>query len=116
MTTREQIVDRYMAGFRQSDHDAILACVTDDVVWHIHGLRTTHGKAEFDDEIENPAFDGSPRLIVDRTLTAGNVIVVTGTGEGHHRESGTFRFAYNDLFTFRDDLIEQVDSYIVPLV
>jgi ketosteroid isomerase-like protein len=115
MSTRQQIVDRYMDGFRRSDHEAILAGLTDDVVWHIHGLRTTRGKAEFDDEIENPAFEGSPVLTVERTVDAGDVVVVTGTGAGHHREGGPFRFAFNDLFTFRDDLIAQVDSYVVPL-
>ena len=115
MTTSQQIVDRYMDGFRRSDHDAILSCLTDDIVWIIHGLRATHGKAEFDEEIENPAFEGSPELVVDRTIHAGDVVVVTGTGMGHHRDSGRFRFAYNDLFTFRDGLIERVDSYVVPL-
>jgi ketosteroid isomerase-like protein len=115
MNTQEQIVHRYMDGFRASDHDATLACLTDDVVWNIHGLRTTHGKAEFDDEIENPAFEGSPELTVERTIDAGDVVVVTGTGLGQHRENGRFRFAYSDLFTFWDDLIAQVDSYVVPL-
>ena len=115
MTNQQQIVDRYMDGFRRSDHEAILGCLTDDVVWRIHGLRTTHGKGEFDDEIENPAFEGSPELTVDRTIDAGDVVVVTGTGRGTHRENGRFRFAYSDLFTFRDGLIERVDSYVVPL-
>lgn len=115
MSARTQIVHRYLDGFRHSDHAAVLACLTDDVVWHIHGLRTTRGKAEFDDEIENPAFDGSPQLTAERTIEAGDVVVVTGTGAGRHREQGPFRFAYSDLFTFRDDLITQVDSYVVPL-
>lgn len=115
MTTQREIVDRYMDGFRRSDHDAILGCLTDDVVWQIHGLRTTRGKAEFDDEIENPAFEGSPQLSVDRILDAGDTVVVTGEGMAHHREAGRFRFAYTDLFTFRDGLIAQVDSYVVAL-
>jgi ketosteroid isomerase-like protein len=115
MSTRTQVVHRYMGGFRDSDHEAILGCLTDDVVWHIPGLRTTRGKAEFDDEIENPAFQGSPELTVVRTIDAGDVIVVTGTGRGHHREHGPFDFAHSDLFTFRDDLIARVDSYVVAL-
>lgn len=115
MSVRTQVVDEYMDGFRRSDHEAILACLTDDVVWRIHGVRTTRGKAEFDDEIENPAFEGSPELTVDRTIEAGDVIVVTGTGQGRHRDHGPFHFAYNDLFTFNGDLITQVDSYVVPL-
>ncbi len=115
MNTRERLVHRYLDGFRRSDHEAILGCLTEDVVWHIHGLRSTSGKAEFDEEIENPAFEGSPELTVERTIDAGDIVVVTGTGQGTHRESGRFRFAYNDLFTFRGDLIAQVDSYVVPL-
>lgn len=115
MTSREQLVHRYLDGFRNSDHQAILACLTDDIVWRIHGVRTTHGKAEFDDEIENPDFEGSPELTVDRTVVAGDVIVITGIGVGHHREHGRFRFAYCDLFTFAGNLIAQVDSYLAPL-
>ena len=115
MSDRERTVHRYMDGFRRSDHAAVLACLTEDVVWRIHGARTTRGKAEFDGEIENPAFTGSPELAVERTLEAGDVVVVTGTGRGRHREHGAFRFAYSDLFTFRGALIAEVDSYVVPL-
>ncbi|QYG95135.1 nuclear transport factor 2 family protein [Iamia sp. SCSIO 61187] len=115
MTAQTQLVDRYMEGFRRSDHEAILETLADDVVWIIHGHRTTKGKAEFDDEIENPAFEGSPELTVDRTIESDGAVVTTGVGVGHHREAGRFRFAYNDIFTFRDGLIAQVDSYIVPL-
>ncbi|QEO09525.1 nuclear transport factor 2 family protein [Protaetiibacter larvae] len=115
MSSRQQTVHRYLDGFRRSDHDAILALLTDDVVWRIHGVRTTHGKTEFDSEIENPDFEGSPELEVSRTLEADDVVVVTGTGRGRHREAGAFRFAYSDLFTFRGELIAEVDSYVVPL-
>ncbi len=41
--------------------------------------------------------------------------MATGTGVGHHREAGRFRFAFNDIFTFRDGLIARVDSYVVAL-
>lgn len=115
MTARQDTVLRYMEGFRRSDHPQILGCLTDDVVWIIHGSRTTRGTAEFDSEIENPDFEGSPELVVDRTVESGDVVLITGTGIGHHRTAGEFRFVFSDLFTFRGDLIAQVDSYVVPL-
>lgn len=115
MSDKRSVVEQYMDGFRSSDHDAILDCLTDDVTWHIHGHRTTRGRAEFDDEIENDEFEGSPELAVDRTLEDGDVVVVTGEGTGRHRVHGPFRFAYTDLFTFRGARIERVDSYVVPL-
>lgn len=116
MSVQRSVVEAYIDGFRSSDHDGILRCLTDDVVWHIHGHRITHGNAEFDDEIENPEFEGSPVLDVHRVFEDGNVVVITGEGQGHHRTNGPFRFAFNDLFTFRGERIERVDSYVVPLV
>ena len=117
MTDRSQraIVDDYMDGFRASDHERILATLTDDVEWIIHGHRTTVGKTDFDSEIENPAFTGSPELRVDRTYEDGNVVITTGEGRGATRDHGPFRFGFNDIFTFRDGLIARVDSYIVQL-
>lgn len=115
MTNQLEVVDRYMDGFRNGDHAAILGCLTEDVVWHVHGVRATHGKGEFDTEIENPAFEGRPVLTVDRTIEAESAVVATGTGAGRVRDVGPFTFAFNDIFTFRDGLIAQVDSYIVRL-
>lgn len=40
-------------------------------------------------------------------------MVITGTGIGRHREAGQFHCAFNDIFTFRGELIAQVDSYVV---
>ena len=114
-TTQRDLVAEYFDGFRTSDHPRILATLTDDVEWVIHGHRTTRGKAEFDDEIENPAFTGSPELDVERVHEDGPVVVTTGEGRGVSAEHGLFRFAFNDLFTFRGGLIARVDSYVVPL-
>lgn len=114
-TTQRDLVAEYFDGFRTSDHPRILATLTDDVEWLIHGHRTTRGKAEFDGEIENPAFTGSPELDVQRIYEDGPVVVTTGEGRGVSVDHGPFRFAFNDLFTFRDGLIARVDSYVVPL-
>ena len=115
MSPQELLVQRYMDGFQRSDHPAILSCLTDDVVWRIFGSRTTQGKAAFDKEIETPGFEGSTDYSVERTLSAGDTTIITGTGHGRHVTTGPFQFAFSDVFTFRDGLISQVDSYVVPL-
>jgi ketosteroid isomerase-like protein len=53
-------MEAYVEGFRRTDHEAILACLADDVVWVLHGYRTLRGKEAFDGEIENDAAVGSP--------------------------------------------------------
>lgn len=115
MSAQSELVEEYIDGFRMSNHPRILATLTDDVEWVIHGHRTTVGKADFDAEIENPAFTGSPELDVQRVFEDGNVVITTGEGRGATVEHGPFRFAFNDVFTLRDGLIARVDSYVVPL-
>ena len=115
MSTRKEAVERYFEGFRRSDHAGILALLTDDVVWDLPGFRHLEGKEAFDDEIENPDFEGSPKLTVDRLIEEGDAVVAIGTGEGRHKVNGPFRFAYCDVFTFKEKLIANVASYLVPL-
>ncbi len=115
MTTRQDVVATYFDGFRTSDHELILDLLTDDVVWHVPGHAHLTGKKEFDGEIENPAFEGSPTLTVDRLLEEGDVVVATGEGQGTLALGGKVRFAFCTVFMFRDGLIERVESYVVPL-
>ena len=112
---RKAVVERYFDGFRISDHGLILELLTDDVAWDLPGFRHLVGKEAFDGEIENEAFTGSPTLVLDRLVEEGDTVVAIGTGRGNHREAGPFAFAYCDVFTFRDDLIRRVESYVVPL-
>src|SRR6187455_489020 len=116
MSSHQEIVHAYFDGFRRSDHDAILALLTDDVTWDIVGHGTLEGKEAFDGEIENDAFDGQPELTIDRMLEDADVVVVLGTGRSRFRDQATpFEFAFADVFTFRGDLISRVDSYLVPM-
>ena len=93
----------------------ILALLTDDVAWDLPGFRHVRGKAEFDGEIENPDFAGSPVLVVDRLIEEADTVVAVGEGIATQRSGARHRFAYCDVFTFRGDLISRVESYLVPL-
>lgn len=115
MSSHKEIVETYFEGFRRSDHAMILALLTDDVKWDLPGFRHLVGKEAFDGEIENEAFDGSPTLVIDRIFEDGNVVIAIGTGAGALKGGQRFQFAYNDIFTFRGDLIERVESYLVQL-
>lgn len=115
MSSRKPVVQVNFDGFRQSDHQQILALLTDDVVWELPGFKRLVGKAAFDGEIENEAFVGRPHLDVSRLVEEGDTIVALGEGRGMLRAGGEFRFAFSTVFTFADDLIARVESYIVPL-
>lgn len=112
---RKQVIDRYFEGFRRGDHDAILGCLTEGVIWDIIGVKRLVGKAEFDGEIENEQFEGRPDLAVDRLVGDGEHLVALGEGRGRLRDAGPFSFAFCTAFEFEGEAIARVRSYIVPL-
>lgn len=115
MSTRKGVVQKYIEGFRRTDHAMILSCLTDDVVWVLHGYKTFHGKNAFDAEIENDAFEGSPTLTIDRLIEEGDTVVATGGGSAAKKGGGRFDFVFCDVFTFNGDLISRLDTYLVGL-
>ena len=115
MSARKALVETYFDGFRRSDHQQILDCLTDDVVWDLPGFTHLRGKEAFDREIENDEFAGSPKLTVDRHVEEGDTVVTTGHGQTTHKSGELQRFAFCDVFTFAGDKICRVESYVVPL-
>ena len=115
MSPRKQLVETYFEGFRRSDHETILACLTDDVVWDLPGFKHLVGKDAFDGEIENDAFEGSPSLDLDRLIEERDTVVALGSGSARRKDGEAFRFAFSDVFTFRGERICRVESYLVPL-
>jgi ketosteroid isomerase-like protein len=108
-------VETHFDGFRRSDHEQILTCLTDDVIWYLPGYTLLAGKRGFDSEIENENFVGSPMLTVDRFIEAADTVVATGNGEAKQKTGEVHRFAFCDVFTFAGDLIARVESYVVPV-
>lgn len=115
MSPRKEVVEEYFEGFRKSDHERILGCLTDDVAWDLPGYMHLKGKEAFDKEIENADFVGQPTLRVDRLVEEADVVVAIGDGEATRRTGEIHRFAFCDAFTFTADRIHRVESYVVPL-
>jgi uncharacterized protein len=115
VSQHKAVVERYFDGFRRSDHELILGCLTDDVAWDLPGYTHLTGKEAFDREIENDEFVGSPTLAVDRLIEEAGTVVAIGTGEGTHKSGAVNRFAFCDVFTFAGDKVSRVESYLVTL-
>jgi len=73
MTENKRTVEKYIDGFRKSDHEQILSCLTDEVEWKIPGWFDSVGKEAFDKEIEKEAFVGSPELTIERLTEEGTM-------------------------------------------
>jgi uncharacterized protein len=115
MSTRKRIVEQYIDGFRRGDHAQILSCLTDDVVWALHGYKTLHGKDAFDAEIENEGFEGSPTLTLERLIEEGDTVVAAGAGSTAEKGGRRRDFVFCDVFSFRGEAVSRLDTYHVWL-
>jgi uncharacterized protein len=115
MSVRKEVVEKYIEGFRRSDHEQILSTLTDDVVWELFGYTTLTGKDAFDKEIENPDFVGSPELTIDRLVEEGDTVVAVGSGKVARRDGEPLAFVFCDVFTFAGDKISRLETYQVNL-
>lgn len=111
MSPRKDVVQTDLEGFRRGDHEMVLSCLTDDVVWVLHGYATLSGKDAFDQEIRNEAFVGKPKLTIDRLIEEGDAVVAPGSGQAARREGGPLNFVFSDVFTFKGDKISRLETY-----
>jgi uncharacterized protein len=112
--SNKKVIDTYIDGFNKSDHAKILSCLTDDVIWEMPGLFHKVGKQEFDKEIENDAFEGSPTVTIIRLIEEGNVVVAEGAVKCKMKNGGLLDAMFCDVFHFDNGKIKQLTGYIMP--
>jgi ketosteroid isomerase-like protein len=115
MTENKQTIEKYMEGFRRSDHHIILNCLTDDVVWKMPGVYVYHGKEEFDKEIENDHFTGSPVIQVKRLIEEDNIVIAEGSVQGKMKNGNSFDAVFCDVFKMTGGKIRGLTSYLMTL-
>ena len=115
MSERQDIVQKYIEGFRRGDRDMILECLTDDVEWNLLGWQSLEGKDRFAGEIQNDAFVGTPELTIERMVEDQDMVVALGSGSGRLREGGELEFVFSDVFFFEGTRIRRLDTYQVNL-
>ena len=117
MSSRENkaTVERYLEGFRRSDHAMVLSCLTEDVEWVIPGAIHLRGKEQFDAEIENPAFSGSPTIETIRLVEEDDVVVAEGTVLARRADGTPLSLAFCDVFLMREGLIRHLTSYLMEV-
>ena len=115
MTENKKTVEKYMEGFRKSDHGMILSCLTDDVEWDMPGAFHLVGKEAFNREIENDTFVGSPTITIMRVTEENDIVIAEGAVQAQRREGGFLKAVFSDAFTMRDAKIKRLITYLVEL-
>ena len=101
-----------MDAFGRTDHARVLACLTDDVEWHVPGAFHIHGKEAFDGQIEHEDFVGSPAIAVTRLTEENDVVVAEGTVRAQRKDGGVIDLVFCDVFEMREGKIRKLISYL----
>ena len=113
MTENKKTIERYMEGFRRTDHEQILSCLTEDVEWILPGAFHLRGKEAFDGEIENEGFVGRPEITVTRLTEEDDVVVAEGSVRTQRKDGASLNLAMCDVFEMRDGKIRRLTSYLM---
>ena len=113
MTDNQRTVEAYMEGFRRTDREQILSCLTDDVQWWIPGAFDVQGKEAFAKHIVDEGFAGSPEITVTRLLEADEVVVAEGRVRAPRTDGAVLNLVFCDLFEMRGGKIRRLTSYLM---
>ncbi len=115
VTENKKTIERYLEGFRRSDHAMVLSCLTNDVEWVIPGMFHIRGKEAFDKEIENEAFTGSPIIVLTRLAEEEDVVFAEGAVRAQRREGGVLHLVFCDAFEMEGAKIKKLTSYLMEV-
>src|SRR5215207_986129 len=111
VSAQKAMVEKYTDGFRRGDVTQILSCLTDDVVWALHGAKTLVGKEAFAEEAD---IGPNPELTLDRLIEEGDTVAVIGRG-GASLGDDPHTFVYSEVFTFTGGLVSRLDTFHIWL-
>ena len=111
----KDVVRALNRGFEVGDAEAILACLSDDVVWHVPPHFTARGKEAFRAQISSPAADGPPVIELRSLVAEGEVVTAEGYVTNRFKAGGEFRGLFHNAYRLRDGKVFTMTSYLVPL-
>lgn len=107
-------VAAYLEAFRRMDREAILAGLSDKVVWRVPGAFAVQGKADFAKHLLEDGFTGKPGIRVDRMVEMGETVLVEGQVLAPKADGSVLTLAFCDVFDLKDAKIHKLTSYLAP--
>ena len=115
MTPNKRTIETYMDGFRKTDRQQILSCLTEDVEWVIPGAFHVRGKDDFAKHIVDQGFAGRPSITVSRMTEEENVVVAEGSVRAPKQDGTSLDLIFCDVFDMRNGKIRRLVSYLLEM-
>jgi uncharacterized protein YndB with AHSA1/START domain/ketosteroid isomerase-like protein len=111
MEGNEDTVKKYMDGFNEGNHEKILECLTDDVIWHMPGYFHLTGKEAFDKEIKNDNFEGPPTIQIIKMVEEDNIVIAEGAVRCKIKAGGLLDALFCEVFQMENGKIKHLTTY-----
>ena len=112
--TQERVIRLVNDAFIKNDMPLFLSYCHDDIKWNMIGDKTIRGKDAILQEMTGKPGEG-PDSIIETVITEDNKTVGTGRFSMTNKEGAKETYRFCDIYTFRDDKIASMDSYIVAV-
>ena len=115
MSENKTTVEKYLDGFNRSNHEQILSCLTEDVVWEMPGAFHLVGKDAFDSGIENDAFSSNPTIVTTRLVEENDIVIAEGAVQVEKKDGSFLNAVFCDVFAMENSKIKRLTTYFVEL-
>jgi uncharacterized protein len=86
--------------------------LADDVKWNILGNGTVAGRDEVLEVSRMVQLQSFPKITIKNVVCEGNFVVVESTGAATTKSGKPYNQAYCEIFRFRDDVIQEITTYL----
>jgi uncharacterized protein len=115
MSENKKTIQLYMDGFNETNHEKVLSCLTENIIWDMAGFFHLEGKKEVDQNIENDAFEGSPNIKILRMVEENNFVVAEGSVHVKRTAGGYLDALFCDIFQMENSKIRHISTYQMDL-
>jgi len=108
---KKKFIKEFNIAFAKGDADFIIAHVSEDIIWHIHGDKKIEGKEKFIKEIHQMKNEIADQLILKSIITHGK----HASASGEIKMKGQ-SYMFCDVYDFKSatgTIIKSMESYVI---
>ncbi len=108
---KKKFIKEFNMAFAKGDADYIIAHVSDDISWHIHGDKKIEGKEDFIKEIHQMKNEIADELILKSIITHGKEASASGVIKMRGQS-----YMFCDVYEFKSatgTIIKAIESYVI---
>jgi uncharacterized protein len=112
MSDKKEILLKGNAAIAEGNYEYFVSLCTDDTEWIFAGEQTLKGKEAVRQWMKD-SYEEPPEVRVDTLIAEGDFLTAVGEVVMKNRDGSVSRYAYCDVWQFRNDRIAGLRAFVV---